>query len=87
MDREKDSDAENKDMFDKLRAHQAEIEAKFGAQLDWYTQEDVRLCRIRFRQDGGYRDDESKWPEIQDRMTDAMVRLEGALRNFVQGIS
>jgi hypothetical protein len=29
---------------------------------------------------GGYRDEEEKWPAIQDAMRDAMVRLEKALR-------
>jgi hypothetical protein len=29
---------------------------------------------------GGYRSDESKWPEIQDAMVDAMIRLEQAVR-------
>jgi hypothetical protein len=32
---------------------------------------------------GGYRDEESKWPEIQDAMIDAMIRLEKALRPHI----
>jgi hypothetical protein len=36
---------------------------------------------------GGYKDDvESKWPEIQDAIIDAMMRLEKALRPFLQAI-
>lgn len=29
---------------------------------------------------GGWRSDESKWPEVQDAMIDGMVRLEKALK-------
>jgi hypothetical protein len=29
---------------------------------------------------GGWRSDEARWPENQDAMSDAMVRLEQALR-------
>jgi hypothetical protein len=36
---------------------------------------------------GGYRDDESKWPEIQDAMIDAMIRLEKALRQHIESLS
>jgi hypothetical protein len=42
-----------------------------------------RACRICFQLDnGGYRDDES-WPEIQDAMIDAMIRLERALKPHI----
>ena len=42
-------------------------------------------CRIGTRIEvGGYRDDEAKWPAIQDAMIDAMVRLETALRPHIE---
>ena len=86
IDRGKDSDDENRSIFEQFKAHQAEIESTFGAPLDWYSQEDVRLCRIRFGQAGGYRNEEEKWPEIQNRMVDAMIRLEKSLRPFFQNL-
>jgi hypothetical protein len=43
--------------------------------------DDARGRRIRFTTAaGGYRSDESRWPEIQDAMIDAMVRLDNALK-------
>ena len=51
-----------------------------------------RSCRIGKQLSlGGYRDDEEKWPEIQDTMIDGMIRLErhsdliltGYRRNFI----
>jgi hypothetical protein len=85
IDRGKDSDAENRAILDQLKAHKTEIEQAFGVPLIWYQREGVRLCRIINEITiGGYRDEETKWPEIQDAIIDAMVRLEKALKPFVQ---
>jgi hypothetical protein len=79
--------AENQNIFDHLRVQKTNIEKAFGAPLEWYEPEGVRLRRIIHEvKAGGYRDDESKWPEIQDVIIDAMIRLEKALRPFVQAI-
>jgi Domain of unknown function (DUF4268) len=70
-----------------LKKHRAEIEREFGAPLEWYEPEGVRLCRVIHEvKAGGYRDEEAKWPEIQDAIIDAMVRLEKALRPFLSTI-
>lgn len=76
----KDCEEENKAIFNTLKKHQEEIEQFFGGQLEWERLETKRACRIvkRFSL-GGYRDEEEKWTEIQDKMIDAMVRLEKAL--------
>jgi hypothetical protein len=85
IDRGLGSDADNKLIFDQIKAHQSEIEQEFGAHLDWYQREGVKMCRIRYAvETGGYRDDETKWPEIQDQMIDAMIHLEKAMRPFIQ---
>jgi hypothetical protein len=36
---------------------------------------------------GGWKVPESEWPEMQDRMIDALIRLDGALRKPVQELS
>jgi len=84
IDRGKDSEEESKAIFDTLAKHSQEIEKVFGVPLSWERLEGKRACRIaKHITLGGYRDDETKWPEIQDAMIDAMVRLENALRPFV----
>jgi hypothetical protein len=87
IDRGKDSDAEKRAILDQLKGHKAEIEREFGGPLEWYQQEGVRLCRVIHEvKAGGYRDEEAKWPEIQDAIVDGMVRLEKALRPYLQAI-
>jgi hypothetical protein len=83
IDRGKNSEEENKDIFDQLQAHRAEIEKVFGGTLSWERLEGKRACRIAYTEAGGYRSPDTKWPELQDGIIDAMTRLERALRPFV----
>jgi Domain of unknown function (DUF4268) len=77
----KSRDSENKAFFDALQERKAEIERTFGDSLEWQRLDSRRACRIRKTIDGtGYKDEESRWPEAQKEMTDAMIRLERALR-------
>jgi len=34
---------------------------------------------------GGYADAEARWPNIQNAMVDAMIRLEQAMRPYLEG--
>jgi hypothetical protein len=79
VDRGPGEEEETKAMFDRLHQARAEVEVVFGGPLDWQRLEGRRACRIRSAVPGGYRDDETKWPAVQDAMIDAMVRLEKAL--------
>jgi hypothetical protein len=48
----------------------------YSGPLEWYQQDGVRVSRIKHEvRVDGYRDDEVKWPEMQDAIVDAMVRL------------
>jgi Domain of unknown function (DUF4268) len=88
IDRGKDSEEENKAIFDKLQASQAAVEKAFGGPLSWERLEGKRACRIRFTQTGGgYRSPEEKWPELQDGIIGAMTRLEQALRPFLKQLN
>jgi len=83
IDRGKDTEAENKVIFDRLAQSKEAIEADFGEPLEWQRLEGKRACRIKKDIDmGGYRDEE-KWPQIQDAMIDAMIRLEKALKPHI----
>lgn len=80
LDRGSDSGSETKSMFEAIQAHKDAIEKSFGSLLDWQRLDARRACRIVFNLSGGYRTDESAWPEIQEQMIDAMIRFEKALR-------
>jgi hypothetical protein len=71
----------NTKIFDTLRENREAIEAAFGGPLDWARLDDKQASRVSHPFSlGGYRSEESKWPEIQDAMIDAMIRLEKAVR-------
>ena len=88
IDRGRDTDSENEEIFDRLRQSQAEIGEVFGEPIEWQGLEGKRACRISKRFSlGGYRDDEERWPDIQDAMIDGMIRLEAALRPHIDRLS
>jgi hypothetical protein len=85
IDRGKDSEAENKAIFDQLAAKKSEIETSFGGPLSWEGLDGKRACRIRVAlEDGGYRAPESDWPALQDTVIHAMDRLEKSLRPYLK---
>jgi hypothetical protein len=74
------SEEANKRIFDRLYIQRAEIEQVFGGELSWERLDNKEASRITcLTPIGGYRNDISQWPIIQDAMIDAMVRLEKAL--------
>lgn len=71
----------NKKIFDWLLSHKSEIEQAFGAELSWQRLDAKRSCRIAYTTTiGGWKSEEQKFPEIQDAMIDAMIRLEKAIK-------
>jgi hypothetical protein len=84
IDRGKDCKDENKAIFNSLKEHQKEIESDFGEPLEWEILDAKRASRIaKYFELGGYRDEETKWPCVQDAMIDAMIRLEKALHPYI----
>jgi hypothetical protein len=80
IDNGKNTEAENKEIFDKLVAAKAEIEQIFGGPLEWRRMDGKKACCIRKQITlGGYRDDEQAWHKIHEAMVDAMIRLHAAL--------
>ena len=73
----------NKAAFNTLAAQKAQVEADFGGALDWQELPEGDGCRIRHVLNGGYRTPMEEWPELYVRMTDAMVRLDKAMRQRV----
>lgn len=72
--------AKNKQAFKTLESHKAPIEADFGGPLEWQPLEDGVGCRVRCVVDGGYKSPADSWPEIHANLTDAMIRLDKAMR-------
>jgi hypothetical protein len=71
----------NKQIFDRLISQREQIEASFGGELSWQRLDLKQSCRVAHTIPlGGWKSEESLWPEIQDAMIDAMVRLERALK-------
>ena len=71
---------ENKRIFDALYAHRGRIDEAFGEPLEWLRQDNIQVSRICYEIPGGGLRDRDRWSEIQERMIDAMVRLERALK-------
>jgi len=51
--------------------------------LEWHLCEDLKKSYLAKEFEGGYRDDREQWPTIQDRMIQAMVNLDKAIRPYV----
>lgn len=84
LDRGKEYPNLNKERFDQLHAHKDEIEKVFGGPLSWERLDKKRAARIAFRIHGQGLRDKQQWPELQDKMIDAMIRLETATRPFIR---
>lgn len=83
IDKDKDTGAENKRIFDELYKHKETIERSFGSPLTWERLDNKRASRIaKYLESGGYRDQE-RWPSIADEMIESMVALERALSPFI----
>ena len=81
IDRGSEAGDINKRLFDRLHAEKEEIERAFGAELSWQRLDMKQSCRIAYTLPlGGWRSEESTWPEIQDAMIDGMIRLERAMK-------
>lgn len=74
----------NKVWFDQLYKDKDRIEKDFGSPLDWQRMDDKWASRIACHYQGLRLQDEDKWPEIQDKMIDSMIRLEKAFRPLVR---
>ena len=86
IDRGKNSEEENKAIFDQLFTHKAKIEQDFGAPLSWERLDAKRACRVRATLPGGYGSPEEEWGTIQTSLVQTMNRLEKALRPYLKSL-
>ena len=86
IDRGKDCEEENEAIFDQLCLSKSEIESSISFPVTWQRLDARRACRIRINITGGYRSPEDEWPSIQQRMTEAMIQFEAALKPVLMGL-
>jgi len=77
----------NLEIFNALLARRQEVETVFGGPLDWDSLPDRKGCKIRSIFPGGWKSPESEWPELQENLIDALVRLESAIKRPIQELS
>lgn len=87
IDRGKESEEENKRIFDELVAHKKEIEGIFGGELDWERLDDRRASRIRKKYTYAALNNYEKWDQLQDDMISGMINLEKALKKHIANLS
>ncbi len=80
IDRGKDSDEENKLIFDQLIASKEAIEKVSSEKLSWERMDGRRASRIRITIPGGYRSPDEEWGAIQTRLVAAMNSLNQVLQ-------
>jgi len=76
--------AENKRFFDLLHARREEIEQVLGAALEWVRYDQGHGSYIRYKLPGGGLLAREAWPEIQERMIEAMVQFQQALMPAIE---
>ena len=75
----------NSEVFRALEEKKEEIEEAFGEELKWIEREGTLARRIfKSLSDGGYRNEEGDWAEIQEAMIDAMIQLNNALEPHIE---
>lgn len=72
--------------FGALLAQKDVIEARFDGKLIWDEVQGRQRRSINVALPGGWKAPESEWPEMQDRMIDALIRLEAALKQPIQDL-
>lgn len=87
IDRGKDSEIENEQIFNELIKNKEQIETSFGESLSWEKLEDKRACRIaKYFDDGGYSNEEN-WESIISELVDNMIQLEKSLSKYVSNLN
>jgi uncharacterized protein DUF4268 len=81
------SETENHEIFNALFQDRAGIEKEFGEPLEWNLIEGRKKCSVKKNlAAGGYRADRADWPNLQDSMIDAMIRLEEAVKSRIAAL-
>ena len=77
---------EAKKHFANLLAKKTEIEGKLGFELDWQELPDAKACRIASWYPQASIEDESRWDEYLDWLTQRLVKMDEVLRSIVKNL-
>lgn len=79
----------NNEILRELMVHRDAIESDFGSELQWLDKPGKNACAIEHLLEARHFKEypEDEWPELQDRMIEAMIRLEKALRPYLDQLS
>lgn len=78
--------AEAKKHFANLSAQKTDIEGKLGFELDWQELPDAKACRIATWYPHASIEDENRWDEYLDWLTQRLVKMDQVLRPIVKGL-
>jgi len=76
--------AEAKRHFASLSDRKAEVESRLGFELDWQELPDAKACRIAAWYPEASIEDESRWDEYLDWLTERLVKMDQILRPIVK---
>jgi hypothetical protein len=78
--------AEAKRHFADLSAEKKDIESKLGFELDWQELPDAKACRIATWYPDASIEDESRWDEYFNWLTQRLVKMDQVLRPIVKAL-
>lgn len=84
FDAGKDSARLNKRRFDELFQKRDEIEAKLGRKLEWQRLDNYRASRIKIEINGMGLQDKERWPELQDKMIETMIKMKEVFEPYIK---
>ena len=78
---------ENEFVYDSLLEKKESIEQEFGSTMEWERLAEKRACRIKYEDQAFSIFDEETWEKSIEKITDAMVHLEKAIKPYLGKIN
>jgi Domain of unknown function (DUF4268) len=78
--------SEAKKHFASLKEKKQEIETGLGFELDWQELPDAKACRVASWYPGASIEDEDRWPEYLNWLTQRLVKMDQVLRPVVKNL-
>lgn len=78
--------SEAKSRFANLYAKRQEIEAQLGFELDWQELPESKACRVAAWYPGASIEDQSRWGEYLDWITQRLIKMDQVLRPIVKAL-